>query len=242
MPPKTSQSPTDKTEPKTAAEQSDQILATLESLRVRLTTVKPSRALSASEKKQRREKWMAKWLPMEITHPDLNTARESLCTYCAELAASPARGRTLVIFGENGSGKTKLVKQVADWMKHYAAYMPLVNRPDLEDSQGVAWQIYANWPTVIDEFQKRKEIAIVDDMMIASLVVLDDIGAEHDPSGYGKGQLYMVLTRREFKWNLITTNFPPKEWYEKFERRIASRLFRNAEHIDLSKVPDFSTI
>lgn len=119
--------------------------------------------------------------------------------------------------------------------------MPLVYRKDMNDEVGLAWTQYAHWPSVIDEFQKTQDIAVIEELNICSVAIIDDIGAEHDPSGFGREQLYLILSRREFRWNVISTNFPPEEWHNKFERRIASRLFRNAEHIDLSDVPDFST-
>lgn len=177
---------------------------------------------------------------MQITHPALITARQQLHKFCADFATSPARGRTIVVYGENGSGKSRLLRQVTKWASLTAQFMPFVIRKDLGDATGLAWVKSCHWPSVVDEFQKRQDIGIMDELMDASLMVADDIGAEHDPSGFGREQLYLLLSRREFRWNLFSTNFPPDGWNEKLERRIASRLFRNAEHIDLSKVPDFS--
>jgi DNA replication protein DnaC len=179
---------------------------------------------------------------MKITHPQLNQARASLFNFCAAYSKQPSCGRTVILYGENGSGKTRLIKQVCRWASLTAQFMPMVNRPDLGDQTGLAYSLFYHWPSVVDEFQKRQDIGAVDELMDCSLAVVDDIGAEHDPSGFGREQLYLLLSRREYKWNLFTTNFAPAEWDNKFERRIASRLFRNAEHIDLSMVPDFSTV
>lgn len=101
--------------------------------------------------------------------------------------------------------------------------------------------IYANWPDVVDGF-KEGAWGIVDDLIESTVTIIDDIGAEHDPSRIGVEKLYRILTPRELKWNVFTTNSPPEEWEEKFERRIASRFFRNADHVDLSNVPDFGTL
>jgi DNA replication protein DnaC len=179
---------------------------------------------------------------MKITHPRLQKAREAIYASCVLLARNPVRGRTCVLYGLNGVGKTHTMRCVRDWVNHTAQLMPMVVRADLDDAIGLASARYAHWPGVVDEFQKRQEIGIVDDLMHCNIALIDDIGAEHDPSGFGREQLYLILSRREFKWNFISTNFPPAEWHQKFDRRIASRLFRNAEHIDLSDVPDFSTI
>ena len=187
---------------------------------------------------------MEKWLPMKITHPDLQTAREKLYSFCCACAEAPDHGKTLVIFGENGSGKTRLSKLVYRWFSMVSSRLPLVGRTDIEDGigkLGTPWANLFHWPTLIDEFQKHQVTIPTDEIYGCNLVVIDDIGAEHDPSFYGREQLYLVLSRREFKSTILTTNLPPDKWDEKFERRIASRLFRNAEHIDLTNVPDFST-
>lgn len=73
-----------------------------------------------------------------------------------------------------------------------------------------------------------------------AMLILDDIGAEHDPSKCGAEKLYMVLERREWKWTLITTNISASHWEQRFERRISDRLLRNSAIVDLTKVPSYS--
>lgn len=102
-----------------------------------------------------------------------------------------------------------------------------------------AW--FSNWPKIVDGM-KTNEWQVLEDLQAASMLIIDDVGAEHDPSKCGVEKLYILLNHREHRWNIITTNIPPSGWEEKFERRISSRLFRNAQHIDLSSVPDFSTL
>lgn len=177
---------------------------------------------------------------MYQSHPQIADAQGELAQFCAELATTPGRGRTVVLFGENGSGKTRLAQAVSRWFQSNALKMPWVVRDDLEGQSGIPNRMFAQWPAVVDNFKRAQDFAIISELMTCSLLVVDDIGAEHDPSGFGREQLYLLLSRREFRWNLITTNFAPKEWHTKFERRIASRLFRNATHIDFSMVPDFS--
>jgi DNA replication protein DnaC len=178
---------------------------------------------------------------MKITHPQVTIAREMLYTMALGISKKPSRGKTVVMFGNNGSGKTRLIKKLSAWFAQVAIKLPLVLRED-NNEMGLACQEYRHWPSVVDGFQKRKDFNAVDRLMLANVLFLDDIGAEHDPSGFAREQIYLILSRREFRWNFLTTNYAPSEWAEKFEQRIASRLFRNAEQIDLSQVPDFSTI
>lgn len=175
---------------------------------------------------------------MRITRPQIEVAANSIFSICAEYAKSPSVGRTVVIFGENGSGKSHIAKAVSYWARRIALKIPPVLNG--EDEFGPPSSLFAHWPHIVDGF-KLNEWAILEDFMKATLLVLDDIGAAHDPSSVGSEKLYILLNHREKKWNIVTTNFAPGAWDEKFERRIASRLFRNAQHIDLSQVPDYST-
>lgn len=177
---------------------------------------------------------------MTVTHPQINVAREAMHNFCSEMAQNPARGRLVILFGENGSGKTHLAKCVSRWFASVALQLPWVN--DCTDHVRRPHRVFVNWAEAVDNFQKRQETGIFDALKSADLAILDDIGAEHDPSAYGREQLYLILNKREHRWTLITTNVERAHWDEKFERRIASRLFRNAEHIDFSRVPDFSAM
>jgi DNA replication protein DnaC len=178
---------------------------------------------------------------MEGSHPSLSKLRDSIYTFCAGYANNPRRGKTVVIFGENGSGKTRTLKLVSQWAKAIAIKLPLVNREDMDNRAGLPWSHFEHWPDTLSKFKSLGDLSGVQDLIQCNLAIIDDIGAGHDPSGFANEQLYLVLCRREFRWNIISTNYPPDKWDTKFERRIASRLFRNAEHIDLSGVPDYST-
>lgn len=148
----------------------------------------------------------------------------------------PNLGRLLVIYGGNGTGKTHTAKQARRWFAAVQSGVAPVVRDGAVTTRSY---LYANWPETVDGF-KRDQWAIVDRLMTEHLVILDDIGAEHDPSKLGAEKLYLILNRRERRYTVITTNIPPAEWEARFERRIASRLFRNAVHVDLSDVPDYN--
>ncbi len=161
---------------------------------------------------------------------------------CIEYSKSPSRGRTVVIFGDNGTGKTRFTKKVAKWARSIATRLPLVaDQLGMQGNMMVPSVSFVSWPEVVDGF-KRDEWQILEDLQAATMLLIDDIGAEHDPSRIGVEKMYCLLNRREFHWNFFSTNVSPGQWAEKFEKRIASRLFRNAVHIDMSKVTDFDTI
>ena len=180
---------------------------------------------------------------MESTHPQISHLEKVIYDFCANYSKSPGRGERLIIFGENGSGKTHAARAVFHWASQcgIAIKMPLVTNHDTGECS-LANCVCYSWPAVVDGFKKSDpEWYVIEEMFNPSLLILDDVGAEHDPSRVGIEKLYLVLERRAQKWTIITTNVPPQHWERKFERRVASRFFRNSTHVDLSQVPDYNS-
>ena len=182
---------------------------------------------------------------MQLYHPQLEALAEQFYNFAREIAQQQGkgRGRMLILYGPNGCGKTHAARALHRWfnaVRMLVGAFQIVEDPDRGGSEAViASSIYRNWPLVIDGF-KRDEWLVVESLADEYLTVIDDIGAEHDPSRVGIEKLYTILNRRENKFTIITTNVPPEGWSQKFEQRIASRFFRNSTHIDLSQVPDFN--
>ena len=226
-----------------------QILETLGSCAVQPTTEPPVSPSSSDKTKsvqpaknyeEKKRAWLDKWLAMEARHPQLQRLENSVYSFCEAYAKCPARGHRLIIFGENGSGKSHCARAIYHWATSSVAIdLPRVINQD--GQVAVPDCAFYSWPGVVDGFKLAvPEWYVVDEMFNPSLLIVDDLGAEHDPSRVGIEKLYRVLEHRAQKWMVITTNLPPTAWEERFERRVASRLFRNAVHVDLSLVPDFS--
>jgi len=99
---------------------------------------------------------------------------------------------------------------------------------------------FLEWPSVCDGF-KSGEYGVLDDCFKAGMLVVDDVGAEHDPSRNAADKLCQLLSKREKKFTLITTNVIPGLWAERFDERISDRFFRNSTIVDLGLVNSFST-
>jgi DNA replication protein DnaC len=145
----------------------------------------------------------------------------------------------LVLCGTNGTGKSHCAKAIANWAMQNAIQLPLVAT---QDWFGLTRCRYIFWPEFCDEMKTTGDFDATVRLMEFNMLVLDDVGAEHDPTRFAMEKFYWLLERREFNWTVITTNVSPDLWDHKFERRVASRLLRNTEIIDLSDVPDFSTL
>lgn len=161
-------------------------------------------------------------------------------SFARDIFHSRNRGRLVILYGPNGCGKTHAAKSLRTWFNAVRLKIgPVAVQTDEGSEAQIADCAYRMWPAVVDGF-KRDQWEITQILSNEYLTILDDVGAEHDPSRIGIEKLYLILSRREQKHTLITTNVPPQHWETKFEKRIASRLFRNSTHINLSEVPDYN--
>lgn len=151
----------------------------------------------------------------------------------------PRYGRLLLLAGSNGTAKTHCAKAVRAWLALVGHGKQYVN-PDEPNHIRHLDCLFWHWPRLLDTFKNGGWDAI-EDMFTATVLIIDDLGAGHDPSGVGTDKLCQVLSKREKMWTLITTNVMPPAWEESFDRRVASRFMRNSTLVDLSDVPDFST-
>lgn len=217
-------------------------LVTLEPARPSPTTGKPAVKNSPASIAQAKSKWISKWVKMNLHHPKLKRMAETLYSFAHGVYhdRGELQGRLVVIYGPNGCGKTHAARALHRWYNAVRISIgPVVGvNSEGEKEAMIGKGVMVNWAEVVDGF-KRDQWLITERLAHDYLALIDDIGAEHDPSKIGAEKLYVILNRREFRHTLITTNLPPDGWETRFERRIASRLFRNATHIDLTDVPDF---
>lgn len=196
-----------------------------------------------AEKKRQRLDWLEKRMGMELHHPQLKEALTPLFSLVYRMCNPNMPAGILVMHGPNGCGKTKIARAIHGIFKSNRMNIGPVHRDATSEQEAECSIVnceFVHWPTAVAEI-KTSQWIVFENCMVEYFVILDDIGAEHDPSGIGLEKLYLILNRRERRHTLITTNFGPGEWESKFERRIASRLFRNATHIDLSEVPDYNS-
>lgn len=164
-------------------------------------------------------------------------------SFAQDLYHHPKTGRLIIIYGPNGCGKTMAIRCLKSWFDVIRIKIgPVAVVSDEGHAEAVLPNCcYRMWPAVVKGF-KQEQFLIVDHLMNEFLTIIDDVGAEHDPSRFGLEELYLIMSRRESKFTIITTNIQPADWENKFERRIASRMMRNSTIIDLSEVSDFNAL
>lgn len=172
---------------------------------------------------------------MEVTHPAVQTAADA----CTRLAGAISRNDSLqplvILCGEPGAGKSRFGHSMVNWARRnsFALWESGVLKKPLS-------VIEVSWPIICDSF-KEGMYGIIRDLMEDDFVFIDDIGAEHDPSRNATDKLCQILSRRESKWTLVTTNIQPSMWAEKWDARVADRLLRRSTVVDMSKVPSYAT-
>lgn len=96
-----------------------------------------------------------------------------------------------------------------------------------------------SWPEVANELNE-KNFSSMQGLMDHELIVLDDVGAENDPWKVCADKLCQIMSRRESKFAVVTTNAAPDKWTEVFDGRITDRFLRNSVLVDLSGVPSYA--
>lgn len=141
----------------------------------------------------------------------------------------------LVIFGPPGNGKTHIAKRLHSWAMHVAMNIYDTNKLKCSSIPSVLWRY---WPRVVDGL-KEGRYEIVDDLLEEDIIFLDDLGSEHDPSKNGVDKLCQIINRRERKFSVFTTNLSPEAWEDKWDLRVADRLLRYSQIVDLSEIPSY---
>ena len=182
-----------------------------------------------------KRQWINKRLGLDRHHPSVVELEGAVWDFCRAVADNPRRGKRYVVSGNNGCAKTRCARAIRKWIDDRAIDLPLV---DCESGLRTIDCLMVNWAERVGLMKQGHWD--IDDMTDATVLILDDIGAEHDPSRAGVEKLYLVLENREKRHTWITTNLPPAQWEGRFDRRVADRLFRNSLHIDMSKCPSYS--
>ncbi len=184
-----------------------------------------------------RNPWQQKWLCLDCHHPQIQVLADAAEDFCRRWFMCNRNPSLLVLAGNPNSAKTHTAKAIFRFA--LAAASAAFNR-----EQGGRWPncpsaSFHSWPEVADAF-KEGHYGLVADMIQDDLLVLDDIGAEHDPSKNATNKLCQILSRRERQFTVLTTNVEPELWFSKFDPRIDNRLLRNSEVVNLFGVPPYT--
>jgi DNA replication protein DnaC len=122
--------------------------------------------------------------------------------------------RWMTVLGVTGTGKTHCARRL--W-NHLAA------RLDWRRAAFNQSEVY--WPRFVSELRSGDAYEKFRDMWSWPVVMLDDIGADRDTTGFATEQLNTLLGCRVGKWTIITSNLTLRQLSE-VEPRIADRIIR----------------
>ena len=125
----------------------------------------------------------------------------------------------------NGTGKTFISGLIADALRASFGHVIPAKK--------------CHWPSLCDRMQREEEtthaFSFAED---CGLLILDDIGAEHQTSAM-ISKLCRLMESRLRKWTIITTNLSPADWRDR-DSRISSRLIRDGNRHLQCETTDFA--
>lgn len=95
------------------------------------------------------------------------------------------------------------------------------------------------WPHIADRMKSGAWHA-ANDIIEPEMCVIDDVGAEHDPSKAITSALCRVIEQRLKKWTVITSNLTLAQIGEKLDTRISSRMIRGRSVVVELNTTDFN--
>lgn len=120
----------------------------------------------------------------------------------------------LSLLGKFGTGKTHCATKV---------FRHIEKRSSWRGMDFIALPIY--WPGFVNTLRDGSGYEKLEEMSRWPVLMLDDIGAERDSSGFAGEQLNMLLGQRVGKWTILTSNLNIEQ-LAKIDPRIADRIIR----------------
>ncbi|MDE2105334.1 MAG: hypothetical protein KGL39_49365 [Patescibacteria group bacterium] len=169
------------------------------------------------------------------TFDDFNDYEHSLVTakvlckkFVDDVKAHPwSGGYCLSLCGKSGTGKTMLAEIVLSAL----GLNGWGNCDEIPEAliAGALCKFTTHlfyMPKISDQF-KALRFGSIEEMIDQRFAVLDDIGADYDPSKITASKVDRVLRERKGKWTLVTFNLPLSEIAAKIDSRVASFIIRD---------------
>lgn len=172
----------------------------------------------------------------QTNHPDQKAALAAVQRFCGDLETQSA-ARWLTLTGDSGCGKTHLARKAAEYFQKCIMGFVTVN----EGKVYRADYRLRTWSKCMAKIYEG-EFGSLDELADEYFVVIDDVGAEHDPRKFGVSKLLELLDRRKGKWTILTSNLHLDELGEKLDVRIASRLIRDGSTVVRMTCGDFNLL
>jgi DNA replication protein DnaC len=167
-------------------------------------------------------------------------AGEFVCKVIERGASHDRQGHTLTFCGVSGTGKTMLANCILNELrKNKWGFLDGVQGHFNGTKLVRADWMKRDWRKISDGF-KAGDYEIIEDMESVFILMLDDIGADYDPSSNSTSKLDRVLRSRAGKWTILTCNLTLSQIAETLDTRIASFLIRDENKVVEIEAVDYS--
>jgi DNA replication protein DnaC len=148
--------------------------------------------------------------------PQLEAMRDAAIAYHHAVIAGESP-HWLSLLGTTWTGKTLLATAIWEEIKRNKPHNPVhcSYTPQL---------IY--WPKLVNQLRSGEWYPYITDMQRWPYLVIDEIGAERDTTGFAADQLSCLLGCRTGRWTVLTGNLMLPA-VAQIDARIASRMLRN---------------
>jgi DNA replication protein DnaC len=176
----------------------------------------------------------AEWLGIETRNEHEIEQMIEACARWATLLKDGAKPCWISLLGKTGNGKTHCAKRLWKWAKQRFVW----NRFDFEFIERVIY-----WPALIRDLRNGLSYDLLRDVASWPVLMIDDIGAERDATGFASEQLNTLLGCRVNKWTIITSNLL-LEQLGGIDSRIADRIIREPgnQWVEVVSTPSYGVV
>ncbi len=168
----------------------------------------------------------AKFLEFDISgKPDVEVQLRAMLESAARFIRAINRNANpywLTYLGTSGAGKTYLARRIWMWFKK----SPHFRSVHIGGNTYYAGS-WIHWPNMASDLLSNQGYESLKELQDERLIVLDEIGADRDPSGHVRDCLARVLSARVGKWTIITSNKTLGDVQRDIDTRISSRMIRD---------------
>ncbi len=182
----------------------------------------------------------AKWFEFSI---DGDTSTAAQLRAMVDAAArfvkaikSNAEPHWLSFIGTSGAGKTYLARRIWNWYQGESSLF----RASIVEGEIAYPGSFNSWPKIAGELLSNESYWKLEELQREKFVVLDEIGADRDPSGHVRDCLARVLSGRVGKWTVITSNKSLGDIQRDIDTRISSRMIRDGNVVVDVDVIDYA--
>lgn len=175
-----------------------------------------------------RNDWQNRRIGLEGA-PGVQLMADAVEKWCKGIYKRNKEGRSLMITGTFGCGKTECLRAARGYVKDIAVAV----YPDFWPKPIIFCDV--NWSDFIRGQVEDDNREQMEDLISADVIFIDDLGSEEDrfKSGAPTRILGDVLGKIENKFIFITSNISPENggWLKRWDGRVQDRLLRSGMNV-----------